>query len=507
MKTLTGKGHYHGIRIVSASVPQTPRIVMQTTRAPLSARQRKQVYNHSAIFDAGGAPAQSVYNVERQCSVLGDVRQQFQPPRGPASIIMPSARDLKATANAGHGIITWDAQVPVGRSVPDAKFVQFCEAGDYIRVVHSIPDRLDSRAARNSNASGAGVAPGERKRHDLCSDLLGGRGVVDAPPPLQSPRRVQSSEEIQSMQMLDFRALGSTIERSPGASQPMSARARRDKWLDTSSQNQLASPQKAPRIPGPSASESSLPGGENVERRRAERNYSDLFGSAFPVKSLSIRRVGEACSPSRARAGFGTADPTCMSPRRSLTRAGAPAASAGDEDAEVYRPHCSALMRSPLRGTPAAAAAEAEEQVLPMTPRMRRPEHDPEVKQNFDAQRACWDTKVIMVAGAELARLRRERHFQRSSSEQPEDRRSRTAGERKRHEFGSHGLRYSMGDLRPQREDGDATQRTRNAGLSRTMLSTGSSLGPLKGSARGSLRAPNSARERKLSNLVSSGIH
>merc|ERR1719336_3279534 len=118
--------------------------------APISARQRKQVYLHSAIFDSRGVPPQSVYAQARQTTVLGQVQQQMGHQASPSDQVlsMPSASDLKATANQGHGVITWDSPAPQSArqihasasSGSSAQFVRFGEAGEQLQVVRANKD-------------------------------------------------------------------------------------------------------------------------------------------------------------------------------------------------------------------------------------------------------------------------------------------------------------------------------------------------------------------------------
>lgn len=222
------------------------------------------------------------------------------------------------------------------------------------------------------------------------------------------------------------------------------------------------------RFPGPRA--------DPAERRRSERNYSDLFGCASPMSKHVVRRsVAEASSP------FGNA--AAASPRGEKPQ----------EEALVYRPHSSALMKAPKGG-------EQEEQVLPMTPRTRRVEPDQEVRKKVAEERACWDTKVGMDSGAEISRRRRDRALQRDASGQMEDR-ARSASQRKRMELGSRGLRCGMGATPAKYEDDNAS--TPGGGIQRSYSTSPS---PVGGSFRSLHRAPHSARARKLSSLQSTVI-
>lgn len=209
-----------------------------------------------------------------------------------------------------------------------------------------------------------------------------------------------------------------------------------------------------------------------MERRRSERNYSDLFGSASPMSKHVVRRQGfEAASPPPK---VGASSPRGAAP----------------DEALVYRPHSSALMRTPK-------SIENEDQVLPMTPRTRRVEPDEEVRKTLAEERACWDTKVGMESGAELARRRRDCALHRDASGQMDDR-PRSASQRKRMQLTSRGLRVGMGASPADYEEAASTP-----GRGRSFSTSPS---PVGGSFRSFQRAPVSARARKLSSLQSTVI-
>merc|ERR1712203_446703 len=64
---------------------------------PMSARERKQIYMHSAIFENRdpAKPALNVYNPSRQQAVIGEIRESLQSRPAPGSHIpsIPSPAD------------------------------------------------------------------------------------------------------------------------------------------------------------------------------------------------------------------------------------------------------------------------------------------------------------------------------------------------------------------------------------------------------------------------------
>merc|ERR1740121_923847 len=93
-------------------------VATSDARTPLSARQRKQVYMHSAIFHEQGPPPQSVYATTTQSQVIGQVNQTLRTPRIHREVVLPSPRDMKATANSGHGVVLTHRPLPDVASGP-----------------------------------------------------------------------------------------------------------------------------------------------------------------------------------------------------------------------------------------------------------------------------------------------------------------------------------------------------------------------------------------------------
>lgn len=452
---------------------------------PLSARERKQVYSHSAIFVADPMP---VYSIERQRELLGEVQRQYMPRRGPPPVALPSPGDMRATVNAGHGVLLWDKPVPISRSASVAAFVQFNGQGELTPVVHHCSqDHLFHGSRERGTLCGR-----EQKYNDLSSTIFGGDAARHVP-----MARSQSLQEVRSDQGQRVYVIDSLCDRTSHERQPTSARGRKVQWLDASVESQFASPRKATAVGATDAA------AEEISRRRAERNFSDIFGRASQTEVHNVRRpvLIEAPSP-RSTAGVGTAD--LMTPRHQKAKAVEAVADAGFE---VYRPHVSARLRAPLRGSAAAAAKEADEQVTPLTPRARRCMVDAEAKREFDSQRACWDTRIGMESGAELARLRHERRLARSSSARVGECLDAAVG-RKRRELGSQSLRRCWGDeMPPEHQDTcPPSPSKRTAGIVSVQFCQPTCPPPGSPLHRARSAALNAARSRKLLDLRSSGI-
>lgn len=416
--------------------------------APLSARQRKQVYFQSAIFDANkqGTPAQSVYLPAHQSATMQQVQQHIQNVR-PKDQVMPSASDLKVTANVGHSVIIWDTPSAPAASRPGeeghgngGQFVRFGEKGDHFHVVKanrdpgaikrefSTLDWADKRCEvlRPLNqeflTSRSRMDAAERKRQDLSSEVLGGNRRMEQS--MTHPAR-----DIRSVQELDMHHADSTLDRvvhalartnqdpagvdcfspvtSPRMQQqqpqsprspsggglaaaavaatgggggrqpplqsrgnqeaPLSARDRRACQLGLSKSSQFVGGQSGPGCASGSSPRASNRPAEDIGRRRSDRNFSDIFADA----------------PGQ--------NPAPRSPKASTM-------TLGENEATIYRPHPSAVGKE----------HEGPTQVLPLTPRTFPPE-TAEAKLVKAQERACWDTRVGMDLGAEIARRRRDR--------------------------------------------------------------------------------------------------
>merc|ERR1719221_489409 len=91
----------------SAAAAATPMSARSVDAPSLNARQRKQVFMHSEIFEADGPTPHSLYGPQRQSAVYEQIARvsSDMSARRRAEVAMPSPADLKVTANAGHGVV------------------------------------------------------------------------------------------------------------------------------------------------------------------------------------------------------------------------------------------------------------------------------------------------------------------------------------------------------------------------------------------------------------------
>merc|ERR1719362_1750280 len=203
-----------------------------------------------------------------------------------------------------------------------------------------------------------------RKMQDLSSEVLGGS------------RMAEKSTEIRKRE---------TTERAE-VRPCLSARESKSQNLHQSNENPFCKQLSTPPKGGCSQPK------EEEARRRAERNFSDIFGSprARPESSRNRTELHET-------ANISFLDPSVeISIRRECkSKENRGPLATGCEAADIiYRPRAQNVTGAP-------------------PPRVVR-ERSPEERRASFKERACWDTATIMDSGAEIARRNWERSLQRS---------------------------------------------------------------------------------------------
>eukprot|EP00927_Polykrikos_kofoidii_P050228 TRINITY_DN4414_c0_g1_i2.p1 TRINITY_DN4414_c0_g1~~TRINITY_DN4414_c0_g1_i2.p1 ORF type:complete len:636 (+),score=108.23 TRINITY_DN4414_c0_g1_i2:56-1909(+) len=103
---------------------QAPAVIVPVDRqgdrpgAAISARERKQVYMHSTLFQGGGAAPQNVYLPSRQEAVIGEIKKSSESLPLRREAIMPSPADFRATVNSGHWVVTPRVPPSIAESPP-----------------------------------------------------------------------------------------------------------------------------------------------------------------------------------------------------------------------------------------------------------------------------------------------------------------------------------------------------------------------------------------------------
>lgn len=428
-----------------------PRVDPVYQDLPLSHRARKQVYMASSIFESGGPRGEAIYTPSRQNAVYGNLRRSLDQVREQPELQLPCPADFRATVNAGHGVVEQSGAPRCTEANPD--FVSF-GGGPDLAVVHanrdqsSLPrefwatssnlDWKDTRAefccgprpSQEPRADSADV----RKRRELSSEVFG------------SQRRIQKSTsspsaDLWSQTQKHFNSYDSRLgprPRSPRIPEegqesnasslqvPMTARARLSRNLSESDDSQFT---RYPEVRGKAAaSESPGPGrmrrGAKDEddsfrsRRRAERNYSDLFGN-------------QAASPRQGqrRQEFNSTS-NC---------------SFLDHQVEIANRNVAGWRQ--LAPTTPREASQSE--VLPgPSPEQMTSRATPAVQEVRNQERACWDTTSIMESTSEIARRNRQSRSNsagRRDVEVADLGAKQSASERKRLDLSSGQFRRSNG--------------------------------------------------------------
>eukprot|EP00419_Tripos_fusus_P075936 CAMPEP_0172878872 /NCGR_PEP_ID=MMETSP1075-20121228/110815_1 /TAXON_ID=2916 /ORGANISM="Ceratium fusus, Strain PA161109" /LENGTH=436 /DNA_ID=CAMNT_0013730759 /DNA_START=1 /DNA_END=1311 /DNA_ORIENTATION=+ len=434
---------------------------------------------HSSLFEAGGPPPQSVYTYERQRAMAEEVfRRKPTSPRQAPEVNLPSPADLKATGNAGHGVISWG-----GLPAEGDRTVQFGDRAQPLRVVsasrvnggslaHDLRcggpnvNWMESRSPRPAcrQQDSENMDANTRKMQDLSSEVLGGSRVVE------------------KNTKIEKRAAADLSEVKPC----FSARDSKSHNLHQSSENPFCKQSGTPPQEGYSEPK------EEQARRRTERNFSDIFGSprARPESSRNRTELHE------------TANVSFLDPSVEIS----------------IRREC----RSKENRGPVAAGCEAADiiyhprshhpaEVLQVPPPRVARARSPEEKRASFKERACWDTATIMDSGAEIARMNWERSLQRSEGCQQgtgtSSSRECSAQERKRVEMASGQCRLGTGAAPEPYDDGRAGPATSAPPPSRSRRGL---VTDVAAAGAGCLGMPSkradSARARKMISLRGSGI-
>jgi len=425
---------------------------------------------HSAIFHEQGPPPQSVYATQQQTQVMGQVSQTLRTPRVHREVVMQSPRDMKATANSGHGVVLTHQMSPgpgVAMNAEGTTIIRQGQNESQLGLVRASREDVGMpREWRNTQTN--------LQWSDSRAERVSCRG--QAPCHMLhvfgTERRVEksthnASREICSVELKNMivapdsnRDRNSTKTSTGGEA---SAQKRHDHNLLPSSENQFSvySP-RSPRndtVSTPPKQRLGKDADDKLldDKRRKERNFSNLFGKPTGERTGSLTKRTEI---------HGTANCSFL-----------------DSHVEIANRN-----QNPRTSSP-------ETIYRPKPTCTDTPDRTPQDTRTACEERACWDTRAIMSATSEVARRRREK--QGAPGQQLE----RSASERKRSELTSGQFRQGMGAPRESHDDGrmgpGPLRSTPDLRASRS-----SSEG--KGSFR-SYRA-DSARARKIASLSSSGI-
>lgn len=467
----------------------------------LSARQRKQVYMHSSIFDPQGPSTRSVYAPQRQQVIYHQLepelpKKDYEEPEFQARLDLPPPGDMRQTQNHGHDLVFHH---------PDGD-------EEAIRVVHARPETnaippefrrtdvnlhwADQRNELNRPRAGFGgirdreLSARDWKNREMSSELFEHQRMsynsTDRPREglqvsskhfLQCDSRVDAHERVRTSDMQQFEDQG----------RDQTAQDRYYTNLGDSQANTFPDLEQfygqkghgarppSPTERGPHPVTMPLDNKENLHRRRTEKNYSDLFGyemgSREQVKQREEATATQTCSWLDARSEIAARNTANMQEKES----------------------------------PMLPAAKKQQQLSSHMlgywgPAPKQPETQEE-REVTKAERVCWDTNSILTASAEVARRAQHKDFHP---------RQETAHERKLEQLSSSvfpGDKYNTrGSLGPPTSHGwEKVYKDEN---NNTYLAVrGPEPGVMNGAGPGAqMIRPPTAREQKLASLAGSSI-
>eukprot|EP00747_Dinoflagellata_sp_TGD_P206622 gnl/TRDRNA2_/TRDRNA2_80314_c0_seq1.p1 gnl/TRDRNA2_/TRDRNA2_80314_c0~~gnl/TRDRNA2_/TRDRNA2_80314_c0_seq1.p1 ORF type:complete len:477 (-),score=84.78 gnl/TRDRNA2_/TRDRNA2_80314_c0_seq1:108-1481(-) len=391
----------------------------ETRDSELNARQRKHVYMHSTIFDEGGPTARSVYAPNRQEELYAKIRPNTvkvgRPP--PPDMTLASPADVRCTQNQGHGVVIPDSSyqhgypMPIGetprKSGPEALVG---DDHDVLRVVKANRDNdnaiprefkqtsinLQWHDQRNeisrTRCQPQDTTAAEKKRMDMSSEIFGKERMIQAS--TGAAKQELRSEQCDSLGMdsvLDRRDLGHKYEGRPAPELEDAVRAHHRHAKNLAGTLGEQHPDRLPAEPQEDPN--------NFDRRRTEKNYSELFGSQMGQRQDIRSTCGrEELHGTRTCSFLDSRSEIAVRNKDRWRGDRAHEATAADEGKSVRLDN----MRK---------EAELESELFDR----RAPEKlhpDTEVQQLLNNERTCWDTSDGLQSGAEIARRSRLKEYQ-----------------------------------------------------------------------------------------------
>lgn len=369
----------------------------------LNARQRKHVHMHSTIFSADGPSTKSVYAPGRQQEVYESLKGTLKENNHkPPELHLPSAGDIKCTQMAGHSAVLPSpsgGHGEDGRRTPRMVRVSNPEVlvydGEPNKVVHAsgkdsaIPKEFWSTSVnlqwhdtRNEQcrhpgqlASRQGLGHQELKRQELSSEIF---GTVRRTEASTTNARGELQADTADHSRLDSQLHGR--QESPDRA-AANARARFQQNLADSVHSTLA-PTDAPAAAPPQVAQENP---ANMNRRRQEKNFSDLFGTEMGERRDVRGNREEILASSKC---------SFLDPRSEIA--------ARNKEHWKFDDSTSASLRKKAEGTSTLFNFACPE----------RPS-EPEAERVVYHEGACWEAKDAMQTSTEVARRRRQKDYLR----------------------------------------------------------------------------------------------
>lgn len=373
----------------------------------LNHRQRRHVHMSSSIFSSDGPAPGSVYRQDRQQEVYQNLKSTLRENnRGAPDIHLPSPSDTRCTQNADHGLVipgsrgmrdqhednvhTPRMHRTTGRDVlvhdGEAKAVMHAnKRGD----TEAIPKEfwatsvnlqwhdLRHEQCRQRTNNRTGLTAQEVKRQELSSEIFGKSRMTEA-----SMNKLSARQELLP-DTADHLKLDSMLHRNQGLiggqggdqDRHEDPRDRLYSNLANSTQNPMCS-QTPPRRHEPVHEEDPA----NMQRRRGEKNFSDLFGC----------EMGERREVRGQREEFlGTGNCSFLDARGEIATRNKGHWRVEDGESAVARKQ-----------------NETTSHLFDYR-RPQKPEMEPEMERTLRNEGICWEVTGTMQSNSEIARRRR----------------------------------------------------------------------------------------------------
>jgi len=375
---------------VNAPRPTTPLEAHE-----LTARERKKVYMRSSIFDPEGPSVKNIYSRARQEKVLAEVEKletAAKVPLDPTLLALPTPADMRLSQNEGHNSV-------FGPGTEDLPSVHAHQEESIPREYWKSDVNLHWADPRNElNRARPKPDPKSAKgraAYERSSELFDWDRMTTV-------STMHPAQEIQSVSE-HFLANAET----PHIIAAKDAHDRLRMNLDESNESSF----KRTHSPEPTK-EIANENPEHFERRRKEKNFSDLFETEMKERTKVKQRSGASDSMSLswldARAEVEARE------RGALVNSAAPGSAARWASEEVFEKY-----------DPTERRLNELKSHIPIGPKDETETHKDLRTTDQTQERICWETGTLLEAGSELARREMMREFGDEKS---------SAWDRKKHE-------------------------------------------------------------------------
>jgi hypothetical protein len=352
-----------------------PRLTATMEASPheLSARDRKKVYMRSSIFDPEGPSVKNIYSRARQEKVLAEVEKletAAKVPLDPTLLALPTPADMRLSQNEGHNSV-------FGPGTEDLPSVHAHQEESIPREYWKSDVNLHWADPRNElNRARPKPDPKSAKgraAYERSSELFDWDRMTTV-------STMHPAQEIQSVSE-HFLANAET----PHIIAAKDAHDRLRMNLDESNESSF----KRTHSPEPTK-EIANENPEHFERRRKEKNFSDLFETEMKERTKVKQRSGASDSMSLS-----------WLDARAEVEARERGALVGHTSEEVFEKYDPTERRlNELKSHIPIGANEMESEL-----------HKDHRTTEQSQERICWETGTLLEAGSELARREMMREF------------------------------------------------------------------------------------------------